>query len=375
MFEEINLVTPEIGTPLMHGYQQDRSIQITKNKQLINFVESISQMILILNKRQQIVYANKSYREFFKTPALEYVLGQRPGDSFKCKNAAYSKYGCGTTRFCKSCGAANAIVEAVAGNRATKECKILTSKNDTIDLQVTANPLISEGEELILFSIIDISHEKRRSSLERIFIHDILNIAGGISGLSAILKEIDDPDEMREIAGTIEGASQSLVEEIQVQRELASAERGDLTLRFTEIQTRDILNELQRLYSNHDLNTGKPITITSFENHIIVTDRILLKRILGNMIKNAIEVNEPDDQISISCTGFDKKVRFRIHNNSIISEEVQVELFKRFYSTKQNGRGIGTYSMKLFGEKYLKGKVWFSSSPDDGTSFYFELNI
>jgi sensor histidine kinase regulating citrate/malate metabolism len=37
------------------------------------------------------------------------------------------------------------------------------------------------------------------------------------------------------------------------------------------------------------------------------------------------------------------------------------------------GRGIGTYSMKLFGEKYLKGKVWFTSSAENGTSFFFEL--
>mgnify|MGYP006293419399 CR=1 len=38
-------------------------------------------------------------------------------------------------------------------------------------------------------------------------------------------------------------------------------------------------------------------------------------------------------------------------------------LFKRSFSTKGVGRGIGTYSMKLFGEKYLKGKVDFKNSP------------
>ena len=374
MFEEINLVTPGNETRTMNGQHQDQSVQIIQNKQLVTFVESISQMVLILNKRQQIVYANKSYREFFNSPALQYILGKRPGDAFRCKNAFYSKYGCGTTRFCKSCGAANAILEAVAGNHSTRECKILTSKNDTVDLRVTASPLQVDGEELTLFSIIDISHEKRRRSLERIFIHDILNIAGGISGLSSILKEMSDPQEMHEIADTIEDASKSLIEEIQVQRELASAERGDLTLHYSEIQTLDILNELKRIYSKHNLNAGKSILVHQPESYTITTDRVLLKRILGNMIKNALEAIEANDEIVLKCTGFGHKVRFEVHNNSIIQDEVQAELFKRFYSTKQIGRGIGTYSMKLFGEKYLKGKVWFSSAPEKGTSFYFEIN-
>ncbi len=375
MFEEINLVTSEVGSHAMIGYHPDQPVQIIQNKQLVSFVESISQMVLILNKRHQIVYANQSYREFFNSPEIAFFLGKRPGDAITCRNAVYSKYGCGTTKFCKSCGAANAIIEALAGNRSTKECKILTSKNDTIDLRVTASPLNFEDEELTMFSIIDISHEKRRRSLERIFIHDILNIAGGISGLSAILKDIDNPVEMREIADTIVGASQNLIDEIQIQRELGSAERGELTLHYSEVQTQDILNELKRLYSNHSLNEGKIITVENNENYSIVTDRTILKRILGNMVKNAVEAIVPDDLISIGCIGNGSKVRFSVHNNSVITEEVKSELFKRFYSTKQNGRGIGTYSMKLFGEKYLKGKVWFNSSPEKGTTFYFEVTI
>lgn len=374
MFEEINLVTPGFGTRVMNGHPKDQSTQILPSKQLISFVESISQMVLVLNKYQQIVHANKSYREFFNSTDVEYLIGKRPGDTFRCHNAINSNYGCGTTRFCKSCGVVNSIVESVSGFRSTKECKIQTVQNETIDLRVTASPLVLDGEEFTVFSITDISHEKRRRSLERIFIHDILNIAGGISGLSAILKGIEDPQEMREIAETIEGAAENLIDEIQAQREISSAERGDLTLHCTEVQTLEILTELKGLYTNHDTNRGKRIVITNFENHVIVTDRTLLKRILGNIIKNAIESMQPSDEISIWCMDVGQKVRFHVHNKSVIPDESKSEIFKRFYSTKQVGRGLGTYSMKLFGEKYLKGKVWFNSAPEKGTTFYFELN-
>lgn len=38
------------------------------------------------------------------------------------------------------------------------------------------------------------------------------------------------------------------------------------------------------------------------------------------------------------------------------------------------GRGIGTYSMKLFGKKYLKGKVDFVITQEKRTTFFIELN-
>ena len=35
-----------------------------------------------------------------------------------------------------------------------------------------------------------------------------------------------------------------------------------------------------------------------------------------------------------------------------------------FVLEEYRGRGIGTYGMKLFGERYLKGRVWFSSAAE-----------
>lgn len=375
MFEEINLNAKVLNARVSNGINQTHSPQKLNNKQLVSFAESISQMVLVLNGKRQILYSNKSYNDFFGKKNVMHVVGEKLGNSFKCKNAIYSNKGCGSTKFCKTCGAANAITESLKGISSTKECKILTTQNETIDLRVTSCPLTIDKEELLLFSITDISHEKRRKSLERVFIHDILNIAGGISGLSAIMKEVEDLQELKQIADTIENASNNLIEEIQSQRAIGSAERGDLTLHYTNLQTLDVLEELKNIYLNHEVNNGKKITIRHSGNYTMLTDKVLLKRILGNMIKNAIEAITPDDYITLSCIGLGHKVRFEVHNRSIIPEEIQNNLFKRYYSSKQNGRGIGTYSMKLFGEKYLKGRVWFKSSPENGTSFYLELNV
>jgi signal transduction histidine kinase len=374
MLENYTLTSYAPATRFNNGQLENQSGVILRNHQLVSFVESISQMVLILNEYRQIIYANRSFYQFCETNNIDSMIGKRPGEVYSCRNAFQSSGGCGTSENCKSCGAVNAILESQKGIKSTKECKILTTNSDTIDLNVMASPLSLDGINLTIFSITDISAEKRKESLERVFIHDILNSAGGISGLSAILKEIDDKEEIKDIASTIEGAANGLIEEIKVQREFGAAERGDLHPQFDWIESMHIINEVQKLYKNHDLNFGKPILIDEkAENVSVKTDRVLLKRILGNMVKNAIEVHAPNDEITINCTKLHDSVCFSVHNDSVIPTKVQAELFKRLYSTKGTGRGMGTYSMKLFGEKYLKGEVWFESSNEAGTTFFIKL--
>jgi signal transduction histidine kinase len=52
---------------------------------------------------------------------------------------------------------------------------------------------------------------------------------------------------------------------------------------------------------------------------------------------------------------------------------VQRQVFNRSFSTKGAGRGLGTYSVKLLTERYLKGKAGFTSSEADGTTFFVIL--
>jgi hypothetical protein len=58
-----------------------------------------------------------------------------------------------------------------------------------------------------------------------------------------------------------------------------------------------------------------------------------------------------------------------------MAEDVKRQLFQRSFSTKQgNGRGIGTYSVKLLTERYLRGTVDFvSPAPEGGTVFSVRL--
>lgn len=351
-----------------------QSTSFTQNKFLINLIESLSQMLVVLNKERQIVYANKHYCDFCGIPETGPLLGMRPGESINCVHAFLTSGGCGSTNFCKTCGAANSIMESKSGIQSTKECRILTQTLESKSLLVTSTPYEYNGEDFTIFALTDIGDKKRKETLERLFFHDILNSAGGISGLSNMLQEIKDPVEITDIANIIQRAADNLVDEIKGQRQLNEAERGQLNPDNKEINSMSVLTDLKNLFSLQALEAGKTILIDKdSEVKTVNTDPVLLRRVIGNMIKNAIEVYNPKTIITLSCKVDNQSVRFSVHNSSVIPENVQLQLFKRSFTTKGVGRGLGTYSMKLLGEKYLKGKVGFESYEPAGTTFFIEI--
>jgi sensor histidine kinase regulating citrate/malate metabolism len=76
----------------------------------------------------------------------------------------------------------------------------------------------------------------------------------------------------------------------------------------------------------------------------------------------------------MECRERGEECVFAVHNPDVMPEAVQLQVFQRSFSTKEpSGRGIGTYSMKLFGERYLGGKVDFVSREPEGTTFTLAL--
>ena len=346
-----------------------------KNNGLVEKMSnSISQILLVLNNKRQIIYANDIFIDLLGLKNESEVIGKRPGEAVNCIHASQGEGGCGTTEFCSKCGAVNAILEAQHGSQAEKECRILTVNNDALDLLVKATPFVHESETFTIFAAKDISAEKRKQTLERTFFHDVLNSAGGIAGLSGILSDSHSTHDVERLAKLINRASENLINEINLQRQLTDAENGDIVPQITELHSLVVLKDIADLYSKHELLTGKYLVISKeSENSTLKTDGVLLRRVIGNMAKNAIEASLPGSTITLFSQRMGEKVRFSVHNESVIPQDIRLQLFQRSFSTKGVGRGIGTYSMKLLGEKYLKGTVGFESTPEKGTTFYIDL--
>ncbi|MFQ5632786.1 MAG: sensor histidine kinase [bacterium] len=337
----------------------------------LQFVNNTPICVVTLNRQRQIVHANKTLLKFLGIDNLDAVSGKRPGEALNCIHAIESPGGCGTTEFCSECGAVNAILAAQSGEEDIKECRIIENETgNAIDLRVWTAPIEIEDEEFTLFSFTDISDEKRRRVLERIFFHDVLNTAGGVKGISELFKDADE-NEIKELSELINDASTALIDEIKSQQLLTAAENNELVVSFNKINPIDLLKQIQNTYQSHQVATMRKIEIVESKSMVTFeSDHTILKRVIGNMTKNALEASEPNTVVTLNYRKINENIEFSVHNHKFMPRNVQLQVFQRSFSTKGSGRGLGTYSMRLLSERYLNGKVYFKTDENKGTTFF-----
>ena len=342
---------------------------------LDRYTDALPEVFLILNENRQIVYSNSAISSVINKKPEE-IIGMRPGEALFCQHAFESDGGCGTTIFCSTCGAVKAILNSLGGMKDVQECRILLKDtSDALDLRVWATPIIIANENYIVFAIQDIANEKRKGQLEKIFFHDILNAMGGLKGLTELLTTAE-PEEMDYFKDLIMKVANQVVEEIQAQRQLMLAENGDLKVFFDTYFVNQTINSVADSYRHHTVAEGKIIEVLALENEIpILTDATILKRVLGNMLKNALEATRDGETVNIGVCKENDKLKFYTHNSHVIPQEAQLQIFQRSFSTKGDGRGLGTYSIKFLTERYLNGNVGFSSNKENGTEFYILLPL
>lgn len=356
------------------------------------FLDATPTMTVVLNVHRQIVYANKAFASFLGRSSVEEllgigpdhtvgsrtpgVLGRRTGEAVGCIRSGLTEGGCGTTVFCRNCGAVNAILNSQRKHALdVQECRMIIGEEGVdetaLDLRIWSHPIDVQGEVYTVFSVVDISSEKRREALERIFFHDVLNTAGGVKGLADLMVQGGIPATgIKEVAGMLAESADQLVEEISAQRMLSAAESGELKVSTHVALSLDLLTGVVHQFRGDGLTRDKGLVIdASTQQFEIVTDPVLLRRVLVNLVKNALEAVGAGSTVTLGARAEGETVCFTVHNAAVMPRDVQLQVFSRSFSTKGSGRGLGTYSIKLLSERYLRGRVSFVSNEDEGTCF------
>ena len=330
---------------------------------------------VMINAARQIVLANSAFVQITGRISEDEVLGLRPGEAVGCVHTVETR-GCGTTEFCRHCGAAQVLQQCLLDQTAVEECRITTrAENGTLalDLLVWGTPISVDGDDYIFFTIRDISHEKRRRILERVFFHDLLNTTGALSGLSKLLLK-KAPQDLVNLIQPISQATGTLLNEIEAQKQIYDAENDDLQITPVVIRTREYLSGLVDMFAGHRHSHGIGVELASDSEDLeLAMDQVLLNRIMCNLVNNAMEASGSGMAVTASCRRVGDRVEFSVHNQDYMPREVQLQVFKRSFSTKGPGRGLGLYSVKLITERYLGGRVGYASSPETGTKFYVAL--
>ncbi len=355
------------------------SVQTACNHPLVTqLMTSLEATVLVLNEHRQIIAANDGFKELSEGADPSQVLGLRPGESLTCIHALDAPGGCGTEPACRSCGAACAVLESSKNNAlAHRECSITVYRRggvlDTLSLDVHAAPLRLEGKAYTLLTLLDIRSKKRRESMQRAFFHDILNSIGGLTGLCHIMETAGGATDPSLFAMAKQTA-EYLAESVYSQRDMLAMEDGFYEIQKTVAPPEAVLEKVKAFVSLSGLLHNRHLRV---ENRApeskLKTDVTLLLRVLINMVKNGLEAVPHGERVDLVYTVESENARFEVINPGNISEDAVHRIFEKNYSTKKGvGRGIGTFSIKLLGERFLGGNVGFDTG-NGRTRFYLLL--
>jgi hypothetical protein len=350
---------------------------IDSNPLAQSLLDAMPDPALILNGQRQIVGINSRLLAVFGAQSAEAFIGLRPGEAFACIHHQEGPDGCGTAPSCSVCGAVMTILACIETGQQTRgECRLTLRQKRIValDLEIVATPLYIGGEPYFVCALKDIGAEKWKSVMERTFFHDIINTAGGIRGLAALLAEPElDHKTEQECKQWMLSLSDTLIDDIKHQRNLIAAEKGEYVPKLEHVDLGVMMKELRESFIHNERTAGRGILLEVPPAISIKTDPPIFRRIVGNMLMNAIEAAPSGASVTVRCSNTGETVRIEVENPGDLREDVQLQIFKRSFSTKStHGRGIGTYSIKLFGEQYLGGEVGFSSG-DGKTRFYILL--
>ena len=347
---------------------------------LQEFLNSLPSAAAILDSYRRVIFVNPYLLNSLHLNSFESVFGKKTGEILSCLHALENENQCGVSESCKVCGALQALKKTQATNTAAfSEMRLTAIQRGIItarDLKITVSPIVLNSHVYMIMFLNDISHEKRRKALERIFFHDILNKVTSLKGLLDIIKPDFKKTKFSELYSTAKLIIDDMTSEIVAQHQLVAAENGELEVNLSIIELSELIH---RVVSQAELYiglSGIKIEVEMEDERIkIISDSMLLNRIITNMVKNAIEASNNNDTVTIKTSSSENTITIAVHNKSYIPEEVQLQIFHRSFSTKGEDRGLGTYSIKLLTEHYLKGKVYFQSSEKTGTTFYIKIPV
>ena len=330
---------------------------------------------VILNPQRQVLAVNAALLRALKEEAPVACRGLRLGEVFGCSHVSEGPEGCGSSKACQHCGSLLAMLATQAsGQMASGECLISRTQEGqwkSQEFAVRTKAITVVGQSLTLLTLRDIGAEKRRESLERIFIHDLMDSIQVMRGWTEVMQGAGADATV--VAEQVLALAGQFTADVEAQHRLLQAECGELIPGFRAMGAEGILD-----MTVEALGTAASARVARFstppEAGLVRTDPAILCGILRDMVLNALEATPAGGQVQIWHEVRSGCPTFVVGNAGCMPPEAMDRVFQRSFSTKATrGRGLGTYSMKVLGEGVLGGKVGFTSNWEDGTRFFIAL--
>ncbi|MEQ8928009.1 MAG: ATP-binding protein [Fulvivirga sp.] len=234
--------------------------------------------------------------------------------------------------------------------------------NELVNLSVSAKELKLNDQMYKLVSIQNINSELDEKELEswqkliKVLTHEIKNSVIPISTLTEVINQLildtngnlkeltalddEDADDVIQGLKTVEKRSKGLVKFVNSYGELSKIPSPNLE----KVNIRELFNEVELLLKDSFKTNSVHLKVLASAKEILI-DRELIQQVLINLLKNALEAvtGKPDGIVTLQhILNADGRDVFTITDNGAGIDKATMEnIFVPFFTTKQDGSGIG----------------------------------
>ncbi len=212
------------------------------------------------------------------------------------------------------------------------------------------------------------NEKKLRESLFKIT-HEIKNPLAVVKGYLSMI-DIDNKEKsikyINIIKSEVERTINLLVDFMQFSK---------IEIATTTIDFNILLDEIKTIVTPLFISNNILYEFKSEDNIMINADYNRLKQVIINVIKNSIEASNKKSKVYITCFVDNNNLNIIVKDKGTgMSEETLANLFTPFYTTKENGTGLGICLSKEIIEAH-KGKIIYNSCKNKGTTAEIVLPI
>ena len=240
----------------------------------------------------------------------------------------------------------------------------------TISLTATAATIGRTQVRVVAFN--DISNEIAENEQEswtkliRVLTHEIMNTVTPIASLSETLLKFDDVDDkLRNGLDTISQSSRGLIKFVESYRNMTRvAPPVKKAFYFREL-AEGVINLTQEMVM---MSEARCSYIEKSEDILLYADKGQITQILINLVKNAVQADAKNIRMTAEINPSGHVILNVINDGIPVSKESRNEIFVPFYTTKQDGTGIGlSLSRQIM--RMHNGTLSLTRSDDKGTVF------
>ncbi|MEM1324923.1 MAG: ATP-binding protein [Bacteroidota bacterium] len=256
-------------------------------------------------------------------------------------------------------------------------------QNKLLQLSIQVTEITLQQEPYRLFSFQNIQSELEAQELDswqkliRTLTHEIMNSVAPINSLSSTLTQLMSQQEtisdelfqqLQQSLAVIQRRSEGLMRFTETYRKLTKIPLPQ----FESVNVASLISDIEILMQP-DFEKNQVAFVKQLPEKIadIAADPNLLEQVLINLIKNSLSAvrNRPNPKIEVSVFAAENaKVGIQIIDNGMgISEAKLEQIFIPFYTTKEEGSGIGL-SLSLQIIQMHKGSLSITSTEDVGTT-------